>query len=477
MRRATGADLRASLLAAAAWMERQSAAINALNVFPVPDGDTGTNMALTMRAAVKDLADVATVADGAGDVAARIEYGALMGARGNSGVILSQLLRGFSRSLQGQVDFDGVMLAEAFQAGAAMAYRAVIKPVEGTMLTVAREAAEAAVVAAQRRNDLTYVVGETLTAARASLERTPELLEILRQAGVVDAGGMGVVALLEGIHRYQTGATTESIVEAVAAASPGIDLAAVHADHPDDYGYCTNFMIKGEGMPYEAIRAHLAAAGQSVVVVGDERLIKVHLHTPDPGAALSYAGEHGALTQIKIDNMDEQRAAFEASQPGASAGPAIDMSAPVAVLAVAAGDGFARIFSSLGVSRVIARRPDDEPERGRHPGGDRGGAAAGRHRAAEQRQHRHGRPAGGRTHDQAGRGRSESEPASRLGGADVISRRRRPAREHDGDDAGDDRRANGRGDARRPLGDARRDAGAGRRGDRPARRPPDRLVG
>jgi DAK2 domain fusion protein YloV len=349
-RRATGADLRAALLAATDWLERNAAAINALNVFPVPDGDTGTNMALTMRAAVKDLGDEATIAGAAGDVAARIEYGALMGARGNSGVILSQLLRGFARSIQGQVDFDAVMLAEAFQAAAAMAYRAVIKPVEGTILTVAREAAEAAAAAARARNDLTHVIGETLAAARDSLARTPDLLDLLRQAGVVDAGGMGLVVLLEGVYRYQTGETGEP---AAVAAAPPVDLAAVHAHHPEDYGYCTNFILRGERMPFEAIRAHLAATGQSVVVVGDERLIKVHLHTLDPGATLSYATRHGTLTQIKIDNMDEQRATFAARQPPPPAPPAA-AEAPIAVLAVAAGDGFARILTSLGVSRVIA---------------------------------------------------------------------------------------------------------------------------
>jgi len=350
-RRASGAELRAALLAATDWLEHHAASVNALNVFPVPDGDTGTNMALTMRGAVKDLADEATIANSAGDTAARIEYGALMGARGNSGVILSQLLRGFSRSLQGQVDFDGVMLAEAFTAAAALAYRAVIKPVEGTILTVAREAAARAVEAAREQNDLAYVVGETLAAARASLERTPDLLDLLRQAGVVDAGGMGLVVLLEGIHRYLTGEVGEPAAWATMAA-PAFDLAAVHAHHPDDYGYCTNFMIAGETLPYEAIRSHLAATGQSVVVVGDERLIKVHLHTLDPGGALSYAVQFGALTQIKIDNMDEQKAAFAAQRPTV---PVAEVEAPpIALLAVAAGDGFARILTSLGVGRVIS---------------------------------------------------------------------------------------------------------------------------
>ncbi|MCC6629077.1 MAG: DAK2 domain-containing protein [Chloroflexi bacterium] len=349
-RRSTGADLRAALLAATVWLEHHAAAVNALNVFPVPDGDTGTNMALTMRAAVKDLEDEAMLASGAGDIAARIEYGALMGARGNSGVILSQLLRGFSRTLDGLIEFDGLQVAEAFRNAATMGYRAVIKPVEGTMLTVAREAAEAGITAAAECNDITVVTAAVLAEARASLARTPDHLEILRQAGVVDAGGMGLVVLLEGIHRYQTGQTT---APAAAVATPVIDLVAIHAHHPDDFGYCTNFVIRGQAMPYDAIRAHFAATGHSVAVAGDERLIKVHLHTLDPGAALSYATGHGALTQIKVDNMDDQRAAFEgqAVVPAAIAAPAVGTTA---LLAVAAGDGFARILTSLGVRQVIA---------------------------------------------------------------------------------------------------------------------------
>jgi hypothetical protein len=350
--------LRAALLAATVWLERQAASVNALNVYPVPDGDTGSNMALTMRAAVRELTDGTGTPSTVGELAARVEYGALMGARGNSGVILSQILRGFARGLHGKADFDALELAEALAAASAMAYKAVITPVEGTMLTVARETAEAARVAARRRNDLRYVVGEALAAARASLARTPELLDLLRRAGVVDAGGQGLVVLLEGVYGHLTG---ELKIEADAepAAVPVIDLAAVHAFHPDDYGYCTNFMIRGEGgegMPYEEIRAHLAAQGHSAVIVGDERLIKVHLHTLHPGAAMEYALQFGSLSQIKIDNMDEQRAEFAKSQPPAPAPPAAPTAAPetpIALLAVASGEGFARILTSLGASRII----------------------------------------------------------------------------------------------------------------------------
>ena len=352
-RRCTAAELRACLLAATAWLERQADTLNALNVFPVPDGDTGTNMALTMQAAVRDLQDEGAMPASTAEVAARVEYGALMGARGNSGVILSQILRGFARGLHGRRDFDALELAAAFQQAAAMAYKAVIKPVEGTMLTVAREAAEAALVAARTRNDLVYVLGETLTAARASVRRTPELLDRLREAGVVDAGGQGVAVLIEGAYFFAIGETPTADPAAADVTLP--DLTAVHEHHPDDYGYCTNFMITGEAMPYEAIRAHLADIGHSAVIVGHERLIKVHLHTLHPGEALEYALQFGALSQIKIDNMDHQRAEFERQQatPPAEPAPDAEPAAPIAVLAVSSGEGFSRIFTSLGAGGII----------------------------------------------------------------------------------------------------------------------------
>jgi DAK2 domain fusion protein YloV len=313
-------------------------------------------MALTMRAAVQEFETRGHASRTAGEVAARVEYGALMGARGNSGVILSQIVRGFSRTIAGKDDFDGRELAEALREASHLAYRAVLKPVEGTMLTVARETADAALAAAQERNDLVHVLGEALEAARASLRRTPDLLDLLRQAGVVDAGGQGLVVLLEGLYHYATGDLGNTRVDELDAA-PALDLAAVHAHHPDDFGYCTNFMIGGQAMPYDQMRAHLAGLGHSAVIVGDERLIKVHLHTLHPGAALEYALQFGALSQIKIDNMDEQKAEFTRQQP-----PAVPATAaarplatvPIALLAVASGEGFARLLTSLGVSQVIS---------------------------------------------------------------------------------------------------------------------------
>ena len=349
-----GRQLRACFLAATIWLERRSAMLNSLNVFPVPDGDTGTNMALTMRTAVRALSDEATASEPASSIASTVEQGALMGARGNSGVILSQLLRGFARALKDRDDFDGRDLAEALREAADMAYKAVIKPVEGTMLTVARETAEAAVAAARERNEAVYVLEQALVAARESVRRTPEKLDLLRQAGVVDAGGQGIVVLLEGVHQHVTGAVIE--IDEPATPAPSFDPAAVHEQHPDEYGYCINFMVTGENMPYEEIRAQLAGMGQSAVIVGHESLIKAHLHSERPGEALEYAVRFGALSQIKIENMDLQHADLEKQSLDDGRAATINQAATthgIGVLAVASGDGFERILLSLGASGVV----------------------------------------------------------------------------------------------------------------------------
>lgn len=361
--RCSGSQLRSALLAATRWLEHQAAQVNALNVFPVPDGDTGTNMALTMRAAVDQLEHESADRHSVGELLRGVEHAALMGARGNSGVILSQILRGLARALRDKVDFDALELAEALRHAELMAYRAVIKPVEGTMLTVIREMAEAAQAAAHHKNDLRYVIGETLIAARAAVRRTPELLDLLRQAGVVDAGGQGLLVLFEEMLLHVIGGRASDVTprSADAPTTVAVNLSALHHGPDDDYGYCTNFMIRGQEMPFETIRAYLAADARSVVIVGDERLIKVHLHTLDPGWALSYAVKFGDLTQVKIDNMDDQHAAFAdaASRPAApsttnDAVAAQTTMAPIARLAVASGAGFEEILRSLGVDRVIA---------------------------------------------------------------------------------------------------------------------------
>jgi hypothetical protein len=294
-----GAQLLAAFRAAARWLEQHAAQVNALNVFPVPDGDTGTNMSLTLGGALNDVQpdpSCAVVAD-------KIKYWAMMRGRGNSGIILSQVLRGVAQGLAGHARMGAPELASALAQASATAYRAVLKPVEGTMLTVVREAGEAATAAlAEPGATLLSVLEAAVRGARASVDRTPTLLKTLRDAGVVDAGGEGMFLILEGMARYARGESVE-----YAAAEQQVAPAFEDIHGPDDFGYCTNFILRGGGMPYEQIRATLAEMGQSAVIVGDEELIKVHVHLLRPGDALNYAVGFGALEQIEITNMDVQR--------------------------------------------------------------------------------------------------------------------------------------------------------------------------
>ncbi|MDQ6604207.1 MAG: DAK2 domain-containing protein, partial [Chloroflexota bacterium] len=243
-----GAGLLRALRAGTGWLERNVAGVNALNVFPVPDGDTGTNMFLTMQAAYAAAAEGGE-SDGrtVGDVASRAAYGALMGARGNSGVILSQIFRGMAKALEGHATLDGTLLAAAFSEASAMAYKAVMKPVEGTLLTVSRGAAESATIAANDGGDVQTVLDGALAGARATLAKTPEMLPLLREAGVVDAGGQGYVVILEGMRLHLAGRSVEAeeLVEiAPGGATMAFDVAGMQEKHgADDFGYCTNYLI------------------------------------------------------------------------------------------------------------------------------------------------------------------------------------------------------------------------------------------
>lgn len=357
-----GAGLLHALRAGMGWLERNVGGINALNVFPVPDGDTGTNMFLTVRASYTAAAEGGEASGRAvGDVAERAAYGALMGARGNSGVILSQIFRGIAKALDGHATLDGPLLAAAFTEAAAMAYKAVMKPVEGTLLTVARAAAAAAESAAHDGGDVRAVLDGALAAARDTLARTPEMLPLLKEAGVVDAGGQGYVIILEGMRLHLAGRNVEA--EAVPDLAPGqqqvaFDIGALQERHgADDYGYCTNFLITatpGTAMDYPAIRETLAGMGHSAVIVGDEHYIKAHIHTIDPGALLSYAVRFGALSQIKIDNMDTQVEALEGPAPAAP--PRAQPPAPasgISVVAVAAGAGLSEVLTGLGAAAIV----------------------------------------------------------------------------------------------------------------------------
>jgi len=351
-----GAQLKRAMHAASRWLDRHAAHINALNVFPVPDGDTGTNMTLTMQAACKQVAESAS--HSAAEITSGLSYGALMGARGNSGVIFSQVLRGFHRGLQGSDHVGADEWALAMREAANSAYQAVLKPVEGTMLTVMREMAEAAEAAARQSPDLVEVIAITVAAGRESVARTPTLLQKLRDAGVVDAGGEGLFVIFEGLLRFAHGQPVEGAE--LGAPSTLLDLApdGVHVAH-GEYGYCTNFIVVGHDLDFPTVRAWIAGQGDSAVIVGDDKVIKVHIHTPDPGAILSYVAPLGSLRQVAITDMQEQHEDFLDMHAAAGAGPTAAPPAPdtqvsrIATVAVVAGKGLADVFRSMGATALV----------------------------------------------------------------------------------------------------------------------------
>src|SRR5579863_9799042 len=311
-----GQDLKKAMLVGAAWLEEHREAINALNVFPVPDGDTGSNMAATMQAAMKGIANSEETS--AGIMAAKLAHGALMGARGNSGVILSQTLRGLAQGLDKKSVFGAPELANAFQEASRLAYRAVIKPVEGTILTVVRESAAAAKISAERGDDLVGLMQEVVIAARQAVASTPELLSILKQAGVVDSGGQGFCTILEGIWRYVRSEASQDIFSRASAntspasvAEPTSKKGRVQIE--EEFGYEVVFLLRGEQLDVESIRQHIIdMGGVSTVVAGDEKMLKVHTHTEWPGKILDYGVGLGSLLDINIENLQEQSLAYAA---------------------------------------------------------------------------------------------------------------------------------------------------------------------
>jgi len=326
------------------WLEQHTEFINALNVYPVPDGDTGTNMLLTLQVAHQEIANLDHNKVGA--VARAFAHGALMGARGNSGVILSQLLRGLARRLDDQETFDAASFAEALNEATVTAYKGVIRPVEGTILTVAREAAEAAKAAASETNDLRIILERVADAAREAVARTPSLLPVLREAGVVDAGGQGLYIFLEGMVRYMRGESVQT---------PTISQAARLASRLEaEYGYEVQFILQGHNLDVSKIRADIAAMGESVLVVGDERTLNVHIHTDQPGTPLNYACALGTLTQIHVENLQEQYQEF-IQQRFTPVTPPVEEPAPrIAVVAVSPGNGLSAIFQNLGAHIIVA---------------------------------------------------------------------------------------------------------------------------
>jgi len=345
-----GQDLREMFAAATSWLEKSSADIDALNVFPVPDGDTGTNMLLTMRSTMEEAYRAPD--NSASGIAQAMAKGALMGARGNSGVILSQIWRGLAQGLEDKESFTAADLANALQQSALIAYKALSNPVEGTMLTVMKEAAAAAQSqVADGNDDVTSVLEATVNAAGDSVADTPRLLKVLRDAGVVDAGGQGLYTILEGALRYLRGEMElmrlrkpQIIVSELPHTTPLPQVAGVE-EVP--YGYCTEFMLKGEKLEPDNIRKSLEKKGESLIVVGDDSTVRIHIHTMEPGNIVRFATKLGTMHQVSIRNMDEQHQDFLEMQKERM--PTTDTS----VIVVASGDGLTDVFSSLGAAAVV----------------------------------------------------------------------------------------------------------------------------
>ena len=351
-----GEDLRQAFSSASSCLERFREIINALNVFPVPDGDTGTNMLLTMRSALEKMTPTPGLT--AGEVADTLAEGAFWGARGNSGVILSQFFKGFAEALHGKEVCSGADLAHGFSRASEAAYASVGKPVEGTMLTVIRDFAQAAQekLAGDEENAPLVLWESAFVAAQQSLYRTPSQLAVLKEAGVVDAGGMGMMVIIGGALCYLAGQPGSLVERAVSAAQVAPDRSAVSQvdrDYLDatqevQWGYCIQFIIHGDELSLERLREHYTAMTSSAVVVGDQRLIRVHIHSTDPGPAISHGASMGQLSHIEIENMNDQNLGFVAGQ-GSQRGSA----ATVGVVAVTPGDGLALLFQEAGCAGII----------------------------------------------------------------------------------------------------------------------------
>ena len=347
-----GADFRRLMLSAAASIEIHKQQLNDLNVFPVPDGDTGTNMSMTINAAANDLR---RTEDPSLEKASAVTASAMLrGARGNSGVILSLLLRGISRKLKGAEVADGVLWAEALQEGVDAAYKAVMKPAEGTILTVARLAAAKARAAAQENNHIEFVHEAALEEAKVALAGTTDMNPVLKKAGVVDAGGKGWVFALEAMLLALRG---EDVVVPEGMADTGVKEAASFDDFNTEditFTYCTEFIIQRENdLDPEKLRDFLSGLGDSLVLVDDDEIIKVHVHTNDPGKALHEAMDYGSFVTVKIENMRLQHTEKVMSEQELA--PRIaEPEKPFGVVSVCAGDGLADVFQNLGTDGIIS---------------------------------------------------------------------------------------------------------------------------
>ncbi len=348
-RRPVGVDgplFKQALLGSLNWLAANHEEVNRLNVFPVPDGDTGTNMLLTLQSAVEDIKE--SSAAEVSKIAKLASHGSLMGARGNSGVILSQIFRGFARAVEGKSSLTPRELAAAFEEAANAAYRAVNKPTEGTILTVAREAGRAAAAAANDAEaTVPAVIAAAAAGAKAAVLKTPSQLQILRDAGVVDAGGFGLQLIIEGMLKIVE--ESESVQFETATSKP--KAAQVAVDLPEGgWGYCTEFLIDGNGLDVEVIRSEIEAMGNSVLVVGEPELVKVHVHTDDPTSVITLAGRFGKLLKLNVGDMSTQHKRILESETGAGRPPRAN---GVGLVAVVAGSGLVDIFRGLGVDAIV----------------------------------------------------------------------------------------------------------------------------
>ena len=346
-------------------LNKQAEYVNSLNVFPVPDGDTGTNMGMTIENGAKEVADKS--ASTVGEVAGIFAKGLLMGARGNSGVITSQLFRGFSQSVKEKEELTGQDLALAFQSGVEVAYKAVMKPVEGTILTVSRGAAIGAKKKAEETDDAVEVMKAALDSAKVALAKTPDMLPVLKEVGVVDSGGQGLVFIYEGFLAALTG---EYIASEEFQATPATMTEMINAEHHKSvashvatedikYGYCTEIMVALKKGPtyvkefdYDEFRNYLNELGDSLLVVNDDEIVKVHVHTEDPGLVMQEGLKYGSLVKVKVDNMRNQHEAQVEKEERESSQPIEEKE--YAIIAVVAGEGLSDIFKAQGVDYIIS---------------------------------------------------------------------------------------------------------------------------
>ena len=357
-------QLSKMFLAGAKNLESKKEWINELNVFPVPDGDTGTNMTMTIMSAAKEVSalnnpDMKTLAKA-------ISSGSLRGARGNSGVILSQLLRGFTKVISDVNEIEVDILCEAIQRAVETAYKAVMKPKEGTILTVARGAADKALELVETTDDLVFFVDEVIKEADRVLSRTPDMLPVLKQAGVVDSGGQGLMQVLKGAQDVLLGKEIDYTIEDVPAAGSGVIKISTETEQEIKFGYCTEFIIVLNqpltSKQEQEYKAYLESIGDSIVVVADDEIVKTHVHTNDPGLAIQTALTHGSLSRIKIDNMREEhqerlikdaekQAALQAQETEDKQEVTIEKD--MGFVAVSIGEGLGQIFTELGVDYMI----------------------------------------------------------------------------------------------------------------------------